>query len=88
VLSTQLQKPKVLHLRMGKREQETKNDILDIHNRLLGLPDSLDTLGKTNIIRLKLVEPNTSKNGSGVQSPHGKLAGLGDALGGEVVDDA
>lgn len=88
VLSTQLQKPKVLHLRMGKKGQETKDHILNLHDRLLCLPDSLDTLGKTNIICLKLVEANASKDGSGVQSPHGELAGLGDALGGEVVDDA
>jgi hypothetical protein len=70
------------------KKGKTNNHILHLQDRLLCLPDSLDTLGETNIIRLKLVETESSKNGSGVESPHGELAGLGDALGGEVVDDA
>lgn len=55
---------------------------------LLGLPDSLDALGETDIVCLELVEANTGEDGGGVESPHGELAGLGDTLGGEVVDDA
>lgn len=52
------------------------------------MPDSLDSLGETDIVCLELVETNAGKDSGGVESPHGELAGLGDTLGGEVVDDA
>jgi hypothetical protein len=77
----------LLRLRIEKRRNGNQH-ILHLQDRLLCLPDSLDTLGETNIICLKLVETNAGENGGGVESPHGELAGLGDALGGEVVDDA
>jgi hypothetical protein len=76
----------VLYLSIETRKVKESRCILQVS--LLGLPDSLDTLGKTNIVCLKLVEANTSKNGGGVQCPHGELASLGNALGGKVVDDA
>jgi len=73
--------------RNGERKQERCD--LSLHlDHLLSLPNSLDALGETNIVCLELVETNTGEDGGGVESPHGELAGLGDALAGEVVDDA
>lgn len=54
----------------------------------LSVPDSLDTLGEADVVCLKLVEANTSKNSGGVQPPHEALAGLGDTLAGKIVDNA
>lgn len=71
-----------------KRRRKEKIHVSFLHVGLLGLPDSLDKLGETNIVCLELVETDTSEDSGGVEGPHGELAGLGDTLGGEVVDDA
>lgn len=76
-----------LSIETGEKENEESRCILQVNN-LLGLPNSLDTFSQTNIVCLKLVETNAGKDGGGIESPHGELAGLGDALAGEVVDDA
>jgi len=72
--------------RKGRKDPEGYFFCLQIG--LLGLPDSLDALGETDIVCLELVEANAGEDGGGVESPHGELAGLGHTLGGEVVDDA
>lgn len=55
---------------------------------LLGAPDSLKTLSKTDIVCLELVETNTGGDSGEVQCPHEGLAGLGNTVSGEVVDNA
>lgn len=85
VLSTQLRSPRCY---FEKRKKRSRGVFFCLQIGLLGLPDSLDALGETDIVCLELVEANTSEDGGGVESPHGELAGLGHTLGGEVVDDA
>lgn len=51
------------------------------------LPDALDGLSKTDIGGLELVKGKANEDGSGVKAPGKDLAGLGDALRGNVVDN-
>jgi hypothetical protein len=53
----------------------------------LSLPDPLDGLGNTNIVRLEFVQANSDQDGSSVQSPHKESAECGMFPIGNVVDD-
>lgn len=53
----------------------------------LSLPDALDGLGKTDIGGLELVKGKANEDGSGVETPGEELAGGGNALLGDVVDN-
>lgn len=53
----------------------------------LSLPDALDGLGKTDIGGLELVKGKANEDGSGVEAPGEELAGGGNALLGDVVDN-
>jgi hypothetical protein len=52
------------------------------------MPQPNNSLGNTNIVRLERVERKTEGDGSSAKSPIGGRASLGDALLGEVIDDA
>ena len=53
----------------------------------LSLPDALDGLGKTDIGGLELVKGKANEDGGGVEAPGEELAGGGNALLGDVVDN-
>jgi len=52
------------------------------------MPQPSHSLGNTNIVCLERVECKTKGDGSNAQSPGGSHAGLGNAMLGEVVNDA
>ena len=52
------------------------------------MPQPGNCLSNTNIVCLKRVECKTQSDGSGAESPHGGCADLGNAVLGEVVNDA
>lgn len=54
----------------------------------LSVPEFCDQLGDADVVRLIRVQSNTKSDGTNSQSPVSGGADLGDALGGEVVDDA
>lgn len=55
---------------------------------ILSVPEPLHSLGDTDIVCLERVEGNTHGDGGDAQSPHGNGTGEGNAVLGEVVNDA
>lgn len=53
----------------------------------LCLPNSLDSLSHTNVIRLKFIQAHTNQQGSSIQAPPESLAKLGPSLLGNIIND-
>jgi len=53
----------------------------------LSSPDTLNSLGQTDIIRLELVQTDAGSDGSDVEEPEAGLVGSREATAGHVVDD-
>lgn len=51
------------------------------------MPDPLNGLRDTDIIRLELVQANSNKNGTRLEAPHEDFAPERDAVLGKVIDD-
>jgi hypothetical protein len=52
------------------------------------MPQPRNSLGDADVVCLEGVQCQTERDGSDAESPVGCRADLGNALGGEVVDDA
>lgn len=57
-----------------------------IDNKLC-LPDPLDSLGHTNIVRLELIQSHSHSQRSSTEKPRAECPSLGHTLRREVVDD-
>jgi hypothetical protein len=57
-------------------------------NNALSMPEPRHSLGNANVICLKRVQSHTERDCSDTESPHGNLSGRGNALYGEIIDDA
>jgi hypothetical protein len=58
------------------------------YNTYLSMPQPRNSLGDADVVCLEGVQCQTERDGSDAESPVGCRADLGNALGGEVVDDA
>ena len=55
--------------------------------QFLRIPDTLNSLGKANIIGLELVQADPDKHGGAVEGPPEELADGGEAFYGNIVDN-
>lgn len=57
-------------------------------NQRSRLPDPLDSLSHTNVVRLELVQSNCNRQGHDAKKPVERLLGLGQTFCGDIIGDA